>query len=118
MNDLLNKVVADRNTIAAAFNTCPLTTHRILQNLSYGFFRSHFADYERAWNDAHPFKYTSGNSINYTEIDINFIKKHFDIFAGKQFWTGAGWTYNESIGKMDWRYTSGYTDVQPIFNNN
>lgn len=107
-----NNKIANRSTIAEFFGTDELTTHRILMNLNFGFFKSHFGtDADMMWEAAHPFFYSNGIYRDYTSISLDFIANHFQLFSGKQFFTSAGWEYNEKINKMEYRYKSGYTNV-------
>ena len=108
----MNSQIADRTTIAKAFGTDPLTTHRILQNLGWGFFRSHFEDYDAKWAEAHPFTNEDG-SKSWNDIDIEFIRQHFELFAGKQFLTSSGWgTVN---GKTEWVINCRYENASINF---
>lgn len=111
------KIIADRNTIADFFKTDSLTTNRILQNLNWGFFQTHFESPQIEWDNAHPFLYPNHPSINYHEIDINFIKKHFELFSIKQFWTSAGWKFNSKKNITEWTYESGYKNETVNFLN-
>jgi len=107
-----NNKIANRQTIADYFRTDDLTTHRILMNTNWGFFVSHFGDdAQKMWDDAHPFLYPAHPSKDYTSFSIDFIEKHFNLFAKNQFWTSAGWEFNPKINKMDWTYKSGYATV-------
>lgn len=105
--------IATRPNIALAFNTDELTTHRILMNLNWGFFQTHFGENaQMMWEAAHPFLYPSGHK-NFTEIDIQFIRSNFELFASYQFTTSAGWELNEKTRKCDWVYHS-YYRTEPI----
>lgn len=104
--------IANRKSIAAFFGTDELTTHRILSNLCFGFFRSHFgADADAKWHEAHPFTYPNNASKDYTSISLEFIARNFELFARKQFVTGSGWQHNEKTNRMEYTYTTGYVDV-------
>lgn len=105
--------VANRKSIAAFFGTDELTTHRILMNLCFGFFRSHFgADADAKWDEAHPFTYPNNPSKDYSSISLQFIAQHFELFSKKQFITGSGWVHNEKTNRMEFTYTTGYVDVK------
>lgn len=105
--------IATRKSIAVYFKTDELTTHRILMNLNYGFFKSHFGnDADSKWNEAHPFYYPNNIYRDFTSISLAFIAKYFDLFSTKQFYTTAGWKYNETTNRMDYSYDSGYVDVK------
>jgi len=113
-----NNKVATRQTISDFFNTDSLTTHRILMNLNWGFFRTHFKnEADKLWDEAHPFLYPSHNSKDYTSLSIDFIQKYFDLFAGKQFVTSAGWEFSEITKKYEWEYKSYYIDAVILINN-
>lgn len=105
--------VANRNTIAEAFKTSSLTTHRILMNCNYGFFRSMFGENaDKMWSDAHPFTYESGYR-DFMSLNIDFINENFELFASHAFTTWAGWEHNSKTGKTDWVYKNWYR-VEPI----
>ena len=104
----INKI-ATRSTIANHFGTGSDVTHRILDNLKWSFFRTHFGDDATAmWEEAHPFNYEGSTFKNYTAFSIDFIQKHLDLFAGTKFQTSAGWKLNKETGKSEWVYRSGY----------
>jgi len=108
----INNKIATRPNIADYFNTDELTTHRILMNLNYGFFVSHFGDEaKKMWDEAHPFFYSAHPSKDYTSLSIDFIEKHFDLFSKKQFWTSAGWEINPKTNKTEWTIKKGYATV-------
>lgn len=112
INGTQSNGIANRKSIAEFFGTDELTTHRILQNLCYGFFISHFgSDADAKWEDAHPFTYPNNTAKDYTSISLDFIAKHFELFARKQFVTGSGWQHNEKTNRMEYTYTTGYVDV-------
>ena len=107
-----NNKIATRTTIADFFKTDDLTTHRILMNLNWGFFATHFKDdANKMWDEAHPFLYPAHPSKDYTSISLDFIALHFDLFSKKQFVTSAGWEFNPQINKMEWTYNNYYIDV-------
>lgn len=101
---------ANRGSIAERFGTGSLTTHRILMNTCMGFFHAQFGKHaEEKWVEAHTFD----DGVNYFwGVNLDFIDKHFHLFAGLQFWTSAGWEWNEETKKMYWDYKSGYTKVK------
>lgn len=106
------KQIADRNTIAEHFKTDQATTHRILSNLNWGFFQTHFgADANKFWEEAHPFTYPAHPSKNYHAVSIEFIQNHFELFSKNQFCTSAGWEYNPQVNKMEWTYKNEYKKV-------
>lgn len=107
--------IANRTTIAQAFNTDALTTHRILQNLGWGFFRSFFTDYDAKWAEAHPFTNEDG-SKSWHDIDIAFIERYFDLFAGNIFVTSAGWGEVKD-GRVPWVYNNRYEKAAINFIN-
>lgn len=76
-----NNKIANRKTIAHQFQTDELTTHRILMNLNFGFFITHFGDDAKAmWKEAHPFLYPSGLQ-DYTSFSLNFLERYFNLFS-------------------------------------
>lgn len=102
--------------ISKYFNTDELTTHRIAQNLCFGFFIEHFGeDSEKAWKEAHPFKCVSCDLIDYRKVDLSFIKKHFELFAGLQLTTFSGWEWNEKTNRPEWTYRTFYRKAEIIF---
>lgn len=104
-------IAADRNTIAAELGTDSETTHRILCNLNWGFFVDHFGDLaEEKWAEAHPIMYPDGQWRDYFKFDIDFIRKHFDLFSKNQFQTSAGWGPLKD-GKYQWVVTSNYVQI-------
>lgn len=113
INAVESNKIADRQSIAAFFGTDASTTHRILSNLSFGFFRYHFGtDADAKWNEAHPFTYHNSCEKNYFLISLDFIADHFELFAKKQFKTGSQWQHNEKTNRMEFTYTTGYVDVE------
>ena len=113
-----NNRIANRQTISDYFGTDDLTTHRILMNISWGFFTTHFGnDAQKMWDDAHPFLYPEHPSKDYTSFSVEFIEKHFDLFSKKQFFTSAGWEFDDKIKKYVWTYKSGYATIQTNNNN-
>lgn len=98
---MTNNKIANRQTIADYFGTDQNTTHNILMNINWGFFRNHFGDdAEKMWTEA--------RSLTNWSISIDFIEKHFDLFANNQFYTSAGWVMNPQTNKIEWTYKSGY----------
>jgi hypothetical protein len=108
-NNMTNNKIANRKNIANYFGTDQNTTHRILMNTNYGFFRNQFGDdAEKMWSEAHPFLHSAYPSIDYTSMSIDFIEKHFDLFANNQFYTSGGWEMNTQTNKIEWTYKTGY----------
>lgn len=107
-----NNKIATRQTISQFFKTDEVTTHRILMNTNWGFFVTHFGEKaQEMWDEAHPFLYQAHPSTDYTSFSIDFIQKHFELFARNQFWTNAGWQVNSKTNKTEWTYTSGYETI-------
>ena len=123
-NNLIDRIdirVADRITIAKRFNTDPITTHRILQNTNFNFIKHFLASDDEVkaniiWDECHPFRYPAHDSRDYHSMDLDFIEKHLHLFGGKNFWTSAGWAFDEKNGTY-WKYDNGYNDVALNFNN-
>ena len=102
----------NRNEISSFFGTDELTTHRLMYNLSFGFFAAHFGcDASAKWIEAHPSMYPNTNARNYEKISVDFISSYFELFSKKQFYTESGWKLNKEINKMEFRYSSGYIDI-------
>ena len=113
-----NNKIANRQTISDYFGTDDLTTHRILMNINWGFFTTHFGnDAQKMWEDAHPFLYPENQFKDYSSFSIDFIEKHFDLFSKNQFFTSAGWEFDPKIKKYVWTYNSGYVTIQTNNNN-
>ena len=87
-------------------------------NINWGFFITHFGnDAQKMWDDAHPFLYPENQFKDYSSFSIDFIEKHFDLFSKNQFFTSAGWEFDDKIKKMVWTYKSGYATIQTNNNN-
>lgn len=94
---------ANVQTVFETFKTDDLTTSRILNNCSYGFFVSHFGiEADNKWKEAHPFKYENHDSINYHEISIDFIKNNFELLATNQLTISSGWKHDKEAHKAYW----------------
>ncbi len=104
MKTILN---ANCDSIAEFFNIDELLAFNISSNLNFGFFSHHFDNPQEKWKEAHPFKYPNGY-IDYTVIDLLFVKKHFKLFSEKKFQTSSGWGKNLIDGKYEYEYKTYY----------
>jgi hypothetical protein len=100
---------ANRETIAQVFKTDSLTTHRILHNLCFGFFATHFQEPEEAWALAHIHK---GKLSFHLGVSIEWLKDNFELFASMQL------CHHEPVWDAKlrcWSHPSSYVKVEPMF---
>ena len=80
------ETTANRTSIQNHFNLSNKSTHRIMMNLNYGFFRYAFGNNaDEMWNQAHPFMYPNSNRKDYFSFSLKFLEDHFSLFATNLF---------------------------------
>ena len=100
---------ANRETIAATCKTDSLTTHRILQNLCFGFFATHFQEADKAWEKAHIHE---GKVSYHLGVNIEWLKENEELFATMQL------CHHEPVWNMKlkcWSHPSSYKKVEATF---
>jgi len=105
---------ANRDTIADFFKSDDATTHRILQNLNFGFFRSLIPDYDQAWEQAHIY----GGKVAYHKgINFEWLKRYVAIFASFKL---VHYQPIFNLKLSSWDHPSAFVkvaDAEIVFNN-